>query len=333
MARPLRFEYPGAVYHVMARGDGGRKVFEHEDDCEVFLHRLGEVCDRCGWRVHAWVLMNNHVHLLLETPQPNLVTGMKWLLGVFSQGWNRARGRRGHVFQGRYKAVPVSGSDADEDYFRIVADYIHLNPARAKLVGRGIGKLVDYPWSSVLTYSKGKGPKWLETDRVLQSFELAKNGRGRRAYVAWLEARAEEGGKIGTKAQTALKRGWYLGEEAFKDRLLNLVEKVKRGSRKRSRKGTAEQWQDHGERDAEALIARHAPKLGLPTTCRELEALRKGDERKALLASLLASKTTVSREWLGQRLGMGHPGSVSRMLSEVKKSGKAAKKWNAAGIL
>jgi post-segregation antitoxin (ccd killing protein) len=151
--------------------------------------------------------------------------------------------------------------------------------------------------------------------------------------VAWLEARAEEGGKIGTKAQTALKRGWYLGEEAFKDRLLNLVEKVKRGSRKRSRKGTAEQWQDHGERDAEALIARHAPKLGLPTTCRELEALRKGDERKALLASLLASKTTVSREWLGQRLGMGHPGSVSRMLSEVKKSGKAAKKWNAAGIL
>ena len=94
MARSLRFQYPGAVYHVMARGDGGKMVFETDDDRLVFLKRLGETCSSCGWRVHAWVLMGNHFHLLLETPQPNLVAGMKWLLGVFSQGWNRARGRR-----------------------------------------------------------------------------------------------------------------------------------------------------------------------------------------------------------------------------------------------
>ena len=105
MARPLRFQYPGAVYHVMARGDGGKVVFQTDDDRLVFLKRLEETCGSCGWRVHAWVLMGNHFHLLIETPQPNLVAGMKWLLGVFSQGWNRARERQGHVFQGRYKSV------------------------------------------------------------------------------------------------------------------------------------------------------------------------------------------------------------------------------------
>jgi hypothetical protein len=163
-------------------------------------------------------------------------------------------------------------------------------------------------------------------DRVLQSFELAKDGRGRRAYVAWLEARAEEGGEIGEKAQAAMKRGWYLGEDTFKDQLLGLMEKLNGGKRTRPRRGTAESWRDHGERDAEDLISRYAPELGLPTARKELEALRKGDERKALLAGLLAGKTTVSREWLGQRLGMGHSGSVSRMLGEVKRNKKLGKR-------
>ena len=131
MARPSRFQYSGAIYHVMARGDGGRNVFETDDDRKAFLFRLGQVGGSHGWRVHAWVLMGNHFHLLLETPQANLVSGMKYLMGTFSQGWNRARQRRGHVFQGRYKSVPVTGTEADAYYFRIVADYIHLNPARA----------------------------------------------------------------------------------------------------------------------------------------------------------------------------------------------------------
>jgi REP element-mobilizing transposase RayT len=328
MARSLRFQYPGAIYHVMARGDGGKGVFENKDDCEVFLNRLGETCGRCGWRVHAWVLMGNHFHLLVETPQANLVAGMKWLLGVFSQGWNRARGRKGHVFQGRYKSVPVSGSDTDQFYFRTVAAYIHLNPARARLAGGQLGKLANYRWSSLASYARGTAPEWLEMDRVLQSFELAKDGRGRRAYVAWLEARAEEGGKIGEEAQAAMKRGWYLGEDRFKDQLLNLMEKLKSGARTRPRKGTAESWRDHGERDAEDLISRYAPELDLPTDSKELKALRKGDERKALLAALLARKTVVSRTWLGQRLGMGHPGSVSRILGKVKGNQKLKKRLN-----
>ena len=88
MARPLRFEYAGATYHVMARGDGGKRIFLEEEDAKGFFFRLAEVCERCGWKVHAYVLMSNHFHLLLETPEPNLVDGMRYLMGTFSQGWN-----------------------------------------------------------------------------------------------------------------------------------------------------------------------------------------------------------------------------------------------------
>jgi hypothetical protein len=100
--------------------------------------------------------------------------------------------------------------------------------------------------------------------------------------------------------------------------IYHLMEELKRGARTRPHKGTAESWRDHGERDAENLISLYAPGFGLSTNKDELKSLRKGAERKALLAGLLARKTTVSREWLGQRLGMGHPGSVSRMLGAVK---------------
>jgi putative transposase len=141
----------------MARGDGGDAVFETDDDRKCFLFRLGVVGASHGWRVHAWVLMGNHFHLLLETPQPNLVTGMKYLLGTFSQGWNRARKRRGHVFQGRYKSVPVCGRDSDPHYFRMVADYIHLNPARAGLAGGRRGALGNYPWSSLAAFKGASG--------------------------------------------------------------------------------------------------------------------------------------------------------------------------------
>ena len=129
MLRTLRHQYAGAVYHVMARGDGGKSIFETDDDGKAFLFRLGQVCASHGWRVHAWVLMNNHFHLLLETPEPNLVTGMKYLLGTFSQGWNARRSRRGHVFQGRYKAVPVSAAVESPYYF---PDRGGLHPSKSR---------------------------------------------------------------------------------------------------------------------------------------------------------------------------------------------------------
>jgi len=244
---------------------------------------------------------------------------MKWLLGAFSQGWNPVRQRQGHVFQGRYKSVPVNSSDADTYYFRIVADYIHLNPARAGLAGGRAGKLLSNRWSSLLAYAGGKVPPWMETERVLNSFELAKDGRGRRAYVAWFEARAaQKGGKIDPVAQEALRRGWYLGEDSFRNGMLALVEKVK-GIKPRERRKAAGMEKDFGERDAEQMIQKCGAELGLPTQAREWGSLRKGDERKALMAALLRGRTAVSTEWIAKRLSMGHPGSVSRQVGIVKR--------------
>jgi REP element-mobilizing transposase RayT len=310
----------------MARGDGGDAVFETDDDRKAFLFRLGEVCESHGWRVHAWVLMSNHFHLLLETPQANLVTGMKWLLGTFSQGWNRARRRRGHVFLGRYKSVPVSGTDADPYYFRIVADYIHLNPARAGLAGGKRGPLVGYPWSSLAAYEKGRGPQWLVFDRVLRAFELARDGRGRRAYVAWLEARAaNDGGGIDAEATKALKRGWYLGKESFKDRLLKLVEKPVARRRGASAARGEGPIRDRGEKEAARLLSEGMSALGLPGDLQGLEKLRKSDPRKVRLALLLRTHTSVSNEWIAGKLAMGHPGGVSRLIADCRSDSESAR--------
>ena len=111
MARPIRIQYPRAVYHVMALGSHGQAVFGDNADRERFLETLGEACEKTGWRIHAYVLMGNHYHLLVETPEPNLVAGMKWLQGTYTQRINLRHGIRGHLFQGRYKALLVDGEE------------------------------------------------------------------------------------------------------------------------------------------------------------------------------------------------------------------------------
>ena len=317
MARPMRFVYPGAVYHLMVRGDGGKAIFIEKEDHLLFLHGLSRVCGSHGWRVHAWVLMGNHFHLLLETPEPNLVAGMRILLGTFGQAWNRRYQRRGHVFQGRYKSIPVAGERASDPFqFRVVADYIHLNPARAGLAGGAHGKLVDYEWSSLPAYRRGKGPAWLQFDRVLAAFELAQDGRGRRAYVAYLENRAaSEGGNLSESAMAALRSGWYLGDETFRDQLLGLVEK---GSRVLLKKGShaPEVIKRHGEGEAERIVVRGMVELGLLDETGQAIPTRKGDPRKVALASVLKAHTSVDNEWISQRLEMGHNRSVSRLIRQ-----------------
>src|SRR6266567_6545924 len=109
MARPLRIQYPGAVYHVMARGNHGQEIFQDERDRECFVQTLGEACEKSGWKIHAYVLMGNHYHLLVETPESNLVSGMKWVQGAYTQRYNSRHRLGGHLFQGRYKAVIVDG--------------------------------------------------------------------------------------------------------------------------------------------------------------------------------------------------------------------------------
>src|SRR6185437_4163044 len=122
MARKLRVEYPGAIYHVMNRGDRREPIFRDDDDRRIFMETLAQACQKTGWQAHAWCLMHNHLHLVIETPKPNLVAGMKWFLGTYTGRFNRRHKLFGHLFAGRYKALIVDGSG--NGYLRTVCDYV-----------------------------------------------------------------------------------------------------------------------------------------------------------------------------------------------------------------
>ncbi len=183
MARPLRIEFAGALYHVMARGNQRQVIFHDAKDYSRFLETLGEACQKTGWRIHAYVLMSNHYHLLLETPEANLVAGMKWLQGTYTQRHNTRHHACGHLFQGRYKAAPVDANG----YFAVVSTYIHLNPARAVLIEIGKEPLKRYGWSSYPWYLSpaGKGPRKLPPRRVLEELGLGRDCHERIWRPTW----------------------------------------------------------------------------------------------------------------------------------------------------
>lgn len=330
MARPLRYEAAGAVYHVMARGDGGKDVFKDDKDRFAWTDLLEKAHGRFGWRVHAWVLMGNHFHLLLETPEANLVAGMKWMLGVFSQGWNRRRGRRGHVFQGRYKSVVVNGEEAEGSYFKIVADYIHLNPVRSGWVGGDTGKrLRSWRWSSFGAYAGNKVPGWLETGRVLRAFKLSEDGRGGKAYGGYLEARARDRkGVVSDEALAELRRGWYLGEKSFSEKVLAAIKGTVVADRKRSSVGGGAA-RAHDEAEAEKIIDAALEELGAPKDAVLLSGRGVWKDEKEMVAALVRGRTAVTNRWVAARLGMGHEVSVTRAVRRFRDDAKPSRRLKA----
>src|SRR5271170_1019921 len=188
MARKLRVEYRGAVYHVMNRGDRRESIFLDEEDRRRFLVTLGEACAKTGWQVHALCLMSNHFHLVVETPQANLVAGMKWFLGTYTGRFNRRHKVFGHLFSGRYKALVVDGSG--NGYLKTVCDYVHLNPARARLL-RPEQSLERFAWSSYPHYIQPPSgrPPWMRVDRLLGGMAIvADSAAGRREFARRMEA-------------------------------------------------------------------------------------------------------------------------------------------------
>jgi putative transposase len=327
MARPIRIEFKGAMYHVMCRGNNGRDIFFEDKGCDKFLDTLDEACIRGGWIVHAYVLMGNHYHLLLETPEGNLVDGMKWFQGTYTQRINAWQGRRGHLFQGRYKAQLINSEQRDANYFQVVSDYIHLNPARARMIGKGKRweRLRDYPWSSVPLYGgwKRKRPSWFVVDRVLESYGFKDNTAGRESYGKYMDKRGEEvqGGEPGIGYEQ-LRRGWCLGDGDFRQRMLDEAEKALQSTKRESLMGAA--VKEHGENEAVKLLDEGMGKLGL--TPESLEGMAKSSAEKKAIAAWLAAQTLVSSEWIAQMLWMGHRSSVSQSKKWVRET-KEGRKW------
>jgi putative transposase len=216
------------------------------------------------------------------------------------------------------KPVVVNGEEREGCYFKIVADYIHLNPARSGWVGGGTGKrLRSWRWSSFPAYAGSKRPEWLETGRVLRAFQLSEDHRGGRAYAGYLEARAKDAkGVVTDVALKELRRGWCLGERSFAEKVL---EALAGGARPKRRKGSvagaAARAHDEAEAERIALAALRA--LDAPTEASQLFGKGKWVDETAVVAALIRKRTGVRNRWVAERLGMGHEGNVTRAIRRV----------------
>ncbi len=212
MARPLRIEYEGAVYHVTSRGNASAEIFLDDIDRTRFLEVLASTVERFSWICHAYCLMANHFHLLVETPQPNLSRGMQHLNGVYTQWFNRQHSRFGHLVQGRFKSIVVE----KESYLLELARYIVLNPVRAQMVRSAR----DWRWSSYrATAGQVEPPEFLTTKWLLAQFGRT-SAEAVRAYRAFVK----QGRDVDVWGD--VKAGMLMGSDSFVQSLRPLLRDV-----------------------------------------------------------------------------------------------------------
>ena len=306
MARKVRIEYADACYHVINRGNYRSWIFESEGARRSFLKCLVEACSAKGWRLHAWVLMSNHYHLCLQTPEPNLVDGMKWLQSTFANRFNRFRQANGHVFQGRYKAILLDG-----DALGPVCHYIHINPVRAGLVAAS--ELEKYPASSFhqLWYPSKRWPTLESSTALSEAGGLADTPKGRRSYRDYLEWLSEEDAEKKRLGFEQMCRGWVKGSKEFRKAVLaDLQDEV-------SRRVVEAEAEELREPLWERQLKQGLEVLG--KTEGDLLSARKGSPWKVALARYLRETTLVPNDWLAGRLAMGTAKSVSSRISTHRK--------------
>jgi len=217
MARPLRIEFPGALYHVMARGNARAAIFEDADDRLNLLEILGRTCGRFDWTVWAYCLMDNHYHLLVETHAATLSRGMREINGQYTQAYNRRHRRVGHVLQGRYKAVLVER----DPYLLELSRYIVLNPVKARMVKR----VEQWPWSNYgAVLGRTKAADWLAARKTLELFHTDRS-TARRAY-----SRFVADGIRAVDPTAAVRHQLYLGSDLFVEKMADKVAASRRGS-------------------------------------------------------------------------------------------------------
>ena len=305
MPRPLRIEYEGARYHVISRGDHREDIVNDDRDRTTFVRTLGEACQKTGWQVHAYCLMTNHFHLVIETPQPNLAVGMKWMLGTYTQRFNLRHCHWGHLFGGRYKAQPID--ERSPSYLASACNYTHLNPARAGMIGAE-KPLQSYPWSSYPAYLKSHlRPAWLRVDRLLGEHGLQEDtARSRREFERRMEQERLTGEIDGADV---MRSAWRIGAEDFADWL---AEKLARRGHAGER---ANERSDTDTARANAIVREGLLLAGWSED--DLSHRAKGDAIKVKIARQLRTDTPMSRAWIASRLRMGSASYVSALLKSV----------------
>ncbi len=286
MSRPLRLEYPGAVWHVTSRGNERREVFRDDGDRERYLVILGRTVSLFRWRLHAYVLMGNHVHLLVETPEPTLSRGMRQVNGLYTQAFNRRHRRSGHLFQGRFKAVLVE----KESHLLELCRYVVLNPVRANAAPSARA----WPWSSFgATAGLREAPEWLETEWTLRQF-----GASRRQAVERYRAFVADGKKSRYEPWEMVRGQIYLGSDQF------LAGVCGQAAGRPRAKGVPRRQQHPLETDPEKAARRLAAALG--TALPEVNSkTRTFIRERRLLAWALRRHGLLTLERIGEVLSVG----------------------------
>jgi len=317
MPRAPRVEYEGACYHVMARGNRREPIVFDDDDRKLFVRTFSEAVERCGWEVFAWVLMNNHYHLIFRTPQPNLVEGMQWMQNAYTRRINARHHLWGHLFGGRYRSILIENQDYGgsvwRDYLRTAIDYVHLNPGRAGLVDGIESSTLDYPWISLaqgMAKPPSKRPSWLQVTEVLDLFGERDHAAGRRKLVQryddWITDENGTDPEVeGLSFATRLERGWYWGSEA----LQRLESEPQRASRNYQ---ASETMRDFHEQQALQIIEQAEVHFGQPIEL--LKEVRRNDWTRAAIGWAIWKRTSVPHKWIAEAVNLKSAANSSQQI-------------------
>lgn len=302
MPRSPRVLFPGAIYHVMNRGNYRQDLFTVHLTGAAFEKTLFQACERFHWLLHAYVIMRNHFHLALETPAANLKGGMQWLLSTFANRFNKFCGQRGHVFQGRYKALVI---EPGPTLLRVV-NYIHLNPVRAGLVP--IEDVQQYPLSSLPKLLRREHAEYLvKADWLKEAGGWSPTVAGMRKYTKYLHFREEGEPAKAVELARQIYREWYLGTKEGKMSLLEELAKEKAsGNEERAAKAVSID---------DEVVWKKRLRLGLQKLGKkdeDLVAEKRCAEWKVVLGAWLKSQHGLTNRWLSENLQLGDVSNLSK---------------------
>jgi len=304
VARRLRIQFPGAIYHVVNRGNYRRDLFLSAGEAQAFLDTLREARDLMGWQVHAYVLMRNHYHLAIETPEPNLVEGMHWLQSTWATRFNRFRQERGHLFQGRYQSLLIEDAAA----LARVVDYIHLNPVRARIVAPE--QVRQFRWSSLRGIVRGDG--WTADGGWRGNGRFGEGLAARQRYEEVLIQLGRDEAQWESLGLKNLSVGWAKGTAGWRQSLAKELRQtaLEPGLQLTEVRELRERaWDD-------------AVKAALRAAKRTEEDLATGPMRqdwKIALASEVRRLTGAPWAWLTERLHLGPTGTLRSRLCRQRK--------------
>ncbi len=306
MARKLRIEEPGAIYHVLNRGNSRRDLFQSGGEARAFQDTLVEATARYGWRLHAFVIMRNHYHLALETPEPNLSVGMHWLQSTFAMRFNRFRDERGHLFRGRFQGLIVE----DRTHLTRLVDYIHLNPLRAGIVTPE--QLGSFRWSSLHLWLKNQAFTGMQAVYWLEHHGLEPSLTGWANYVEYLTALGADVVRQKEMGFENMSRGWAIGTAGWRKALakehshLSLNPGLSANQARELREST---WL----RSLHQALSKHGKRS------EEIVASATFAPWKITIAQQVRQETGAAVPWLCEELKLGTPDSARAYLSRAKR--------------